>query len=167
MYPRGYLANSGQAPSGARAWAALLYAGPGACLACHSAAGRDGLASYDSPAVTRLAAVAAAGGSHALPELQALDLLRRGGLPLPDARQKRLGFGRYYLDLWWEEPRVAVEIDGSAHVLATNWWADLNRQNEITLDGRRILRFPSYVVREQPQRFIDQVTRALLQRPAG
>ncbi len=62
---------------------------------------------------------------------------------------------------------MAVEIDGSAHVLATNWWADLDQQNEIALNGPRILRFPSYVLREQPQRLIDQMTRALRRGTAG
>lgn len=251
LRPRVYLTHSGLPSAGQREWAALLYAGPDACLGCHTAASRDGLTGHGSaivhvlvpwerrvlrqpgmvvhrsrilsdldvhparrPRRTRLprsvldiaghacnnddarAVLATAvqqrlttaphlrtallrlgprpqrklllatladieGGSQALPELQAMDVLRRAQLPLPDVRQKCLRFGRYFLDLWWQAPRVAVEIDGSAHLLASNWWADLDRQNEITLDGRRILRFPSYVIREQPQRFVDQMTRAL------
>ena len=252
LHPRAYLTHSGPASAEQREWAALLYAGPDACLSCHTAAHRDGLTGHESVAVhvllpwarrlqqqpgllihrsrvldaehdvhpareprrSRLprsvldiadharsnddarAVLAAAvqqrlvtahqlramllrlgprprrnlllvtladveGGSQALPELQALDLLRRAGLPLPDARQKRLRYGRYYLDLWWKAQRIAVEIDGSAHLLATNWWADLHRQNEITLDGRLVLRFPSFVVRERPQQFVDQMARAL------
>lgn len=106
------------------------------------------------------------GGSHSLPELQMLALLRRARLGEPDRRQQRLRAGRYYLDMWWEAPRLAVEVDGGLHRMAGAWWDDLDRMNEIGLDGRLVLRFPSHAIRERPARVADQVRRALARRPA-
>lgn len=105
------------------------------------------------------------GGSHSLPELQMLALLRRARLMEPDRRQKRLRAGRYYLDMWWEVPRLAVEVDGGLHRMAGPWWDDLDRMNEIGLDDRLVLRFPSYAIRERPARVADQVRRGLARRP--
>jgi very-short-patch-repair endonuclease len=106
------------------------------------------------------------GGSHSLPELQMLALLRRARLAEPDRRQKQLRAGRYYLDMWWEAPRLAVEVDGGLHRMAEPWWDDLDRMNEICLDDRLVLRFPSHAIRERPDRVADQVRRGLARQPA-
>lgn len=101
------------------------------------------------------------GGSHSLPELDAIRALREDGVPLPDERQKRFRDGRYYLDLWWKLARLVVEIDGSLHLLAATYWEDMLRQNEIGLDGNLVLRYPSFVIRERPRLFSGQVAEAL------
>ncbi len=113
--------------------------------------------------LTTLADVA--GGSHSLPELQMLQLLRQAGLAEPDQRQQVVRDGRYILDLWWEAARLAVEVDGGLHRIAACWWDDMHRQNEIGLDDRLVLRFPSHAIREEPARVADQVRRGLA-RPA-
>ncbi len=107
-----------------------------------------------------------AGGSHSLPELQMLALLRQACLREPDQRQKRLRNGRWYLDMWWEAPRLAVEVDGGLHRMTERWWGDLDRMNEVGLGDRLVLRFPSHVIRERPERVADQLRRGLARRPA-
>lgn len=92
-------------------------------------------------------------------------LLRRVGLPQPTARQFFLRSGRYYLDLWWEEPRLAVEVDGSQHMVGQQWWDDMDRQNEVGLDDRLVLRFPSHAIREEPERVAAQIERGLRRTP--
>lgn len=108
-----------------------------------------------------------AGGAQSLPELSMTSLLRRTGLPQPTARQKFLRHGRYYLDLWWEEPRLAVEVDGSQHMVGQQWWEDMDRQNEVGLDDRLVLRFPSHAIREEPERVAAQIGRGLRRTPSA
>ncbi|HMC69569.1 MAG TPA: hypothetical protein VKJ07_10475 [Mycobacteriales bacterium] len=107
-----------------------------------------------------------AGGSHALSELDAVRLCRRAGLP-PPSRQavRRDARGRRrYLDLDWEEWRLSAEIDGQQHMEVRRWCDDLLRQNELVIARGDALRFPSLVVRTQPEIFTDQVGRGLLAR---
>lgn len=104
------------------------------------------------------------GGSHSLPELDAIRALREDGVPLPDERQKRFRDGRYYLDLWWRLARLVAEIDGALHLLAATYWEDMLRQNEIGLDGNLVLRYPSFVIRERPELFSRQIAEALARR---
>lgn len=55
---------------------------------------------------------------------------RRRGLPVPSRQVVRKGRdGRYYLDVYWEEWGVVVEIDGIQHTWATNVVGDALRQN--------------------------------------
>lgn len=108
-----------------------------------------------------------AGGAHSLPELEMKGLLSRAGLPQPTSRQLALRDGRYYLELWWEGARLAVEVDGSVHMVAQSWWDDMDRQNEVGLDDRLVLRFPSHAIREQRARVADQVRRGLRRRGAA
>ena len=53
-----------------------------------------------------------AGGSHSLPELRFLDLVRGAGLPLPDRQVvRRRADGQYVLDAHWERYGVTVEVE--------------------------------------------------------
>ena len=92
-------------------------------------------------------------------------LLRSAGLPLP-ARQARVRRedGSYYLDAEWPAYALGAEIDGAQHdeVLVREY--DHQRQNELTLSGRWMLRFSSYAVRHHPQLVVATVERALRSR---
>jgi hypothetical protein len=114
------------------------------------------------------------GGAQALSEIDFARLCRRGGLPSPIRQAVRLDARgrRRYLDAEWELPDgtiVAAEVDGAVHLVVRQWWADQERQNELTIAGTRVLRFPSVIVRLEPERVLDQLRRALMmpgKRPA-
>jgi very-short-patch-repair endonuclease len=102
-----------------------------------------------------------AGGAQALSELDFCDLVRRFGLPEPDRQFQRVdGQGRRWLDAVWEQARLVVEVDGRWHMDAEAWWADMQRDNDLIIDGYRVLRFPAFVVRDNPQVVARQIARA-------
>jgi very-short-patch-repair endonuclease len=109
----------------------------------------------------------AAAGAHSLPEMEFLALCRTGRLPTPTLQHRRKDArGRQWvLDGLFEEYRVHVEIDGSHHMDVRQFWADMQRQNELWVAGERVLRFPSWVVRNRPAEVIATLTAAL--RAAG
>jgi very-short-patch-repair endonuclease len=103
------------------------------------------------------------GGAQALSEIDLVELCRRFQLPLPDQqvrRTDRTGRNRY-LDGYWKRWRLHVEVDGAHHMDATNWAADMLRQNQIWIAGDRILRFPAFVVRERSADVAHQLRAAL------
>lgn len=103
------------------------------------------------------------GGAQALSEIDFLALARTYRLPPPDRQVVRRDSRgrRRWLDVCWDRYGVVVEIDGMWHMEAAQWWADLRRDNELTVGGELVLRYPAYVVREEPDVVAAQV-RALL-----
>ncbi|MCI4065013.1 endonuclease domain-containing protein [Micromonospora sp. R77] len=108
-----------------------------------------------------------AGGAEALSELHFLALCRRHGLPPPDLQERRTDqAGRTrWLDAYWREWRLHVEIDGAHHMDARQWADDMRRQNDIWTTGDRILRFPAWQIRAHPDETAATLHRAL--RAAG
>jgi hypothetical protein len=104
-----------------------------------------------------------AGGAQALSELDFARLTRRYGLPAPDRQVMRLDRDgrRRWLDAYWDEAHLAVEVDGLWHMEATVWWADMRRGNDLLISGLRVLRFPAFVVRDQPGVVAAQIRDAL------
>ena len=105
-------------------------------------------------------------GAQALSEIDFARLCARHGLPRPVRQSVRIepGGRRRYLDAEWERAdgtTVAVEVDGALHLSTKTWHDDQLRQNEITLGGTLVLRFPSAVVRHEPELVIAQLRRAL------
>ena len=86
----------------------------------------------------------AAGGAHSLGELTVLRLVREAGLPEPTSQHVRRDASgrRRYLDLYWKEWGLHVEIDGAHHLDPRQAWLDVQRQNELWIGGDRALRFP-------------------------
>ena len=74
---------------------------------------------------------------------------------------RRDGRGRYYLDLYWPEHRLVVEIDGIHHTWAENVVGDALRQNALVLDGDTVLRVPLLGLRLEPDAFYDQIGEAI------
>lgn len=102
-------------------------------------------------------------GAHSLPELEFVKLCRRAGLPTPECQVRRTDRAgrRRYLDAYFKDFGVHVEIDGEQHVEASARWADMKRQNDLWVAGDRVLRFPAWVVRRHPDEVASQVRAAL------
>jgi hypothetical protein len=105
-------------------------------------------------------------GAEALSEIDFVRLCRRFGLPAPTHQAVRVqpDGRRRYLDAEWTRADgrvVAAEVDGALHLTPRNWWSDQYRQNELTIAGTIVLRFPSIVVRAEPKLVADQLRRAL------
>jgi very-short-patch-repair endonuclease len=106
-----------------------------------------------------------AGGVRSLGELDFARECRRRGLPEPSRQVVRRGRdGRYYLDVAWEEWRVAVEIDGIHHSWAVHVVSDALRQNAIVLQDMLVLRLPLLGFRVEPDAFFAQIEEALVSR---
>ncbi len=108
-------------------------------------------------------------GADALSEIDFGRLCRRYGLPRPTRQAVRVepNGRRRYLDVEWRLPDgrvVAAEIDGALHLCVRRWVDDQLRQNEVVIGGTLVLRFPSIVVRTEPERVADQLRRALCPR---
>lgn len=72
--------------------------------------------------------------------------------------------GRFYLDAYFDDYGLVVEIDGVHHLMGQNPVDDALRQNGLMLDGDAVLRIPLLGLRLQPQRFLAQLARALRDR---
>ena len=102
------------------------------------------------------------GGVRSLGELDFARECRRRGLPEPSRQVVRRGRdGRYYLDVFWDDWRVAVEIDGIQHGWAENVVHDALRHNDVTLGDCRVLRLPVLGLRVAPDQFFGQIELAL------
>jgi hypothetical protein len=103
------------------------------------------------------------GGAEALSEIDFALLCRRYQLPEPDRQVHRTDCSgrRRYLDAYWPERRLHVEVDGAHHLDARQWAADMVRQNEVWIAGDRILRFPAWLIRTDPAAVVDQLRAAL------
>lgn len=102
-------------------------------------------------------------GGRALGELDFARELRRRGLPPPVKQVLRKDKkNRYYLDLYWPDLKLVVEIDGIHHTWAENVVGDALRQNALALDGDTVLRVPLLGLRLEPDAFFDQIEEAIL-----
>ena len=106
------------------------------------------------------------GGAQALSEIDFVRLCRRARLPAPDQQRVRPDSTgrRRYLDASWRLPDgrlLVVEVDGALHLSARRWWDDQLRQNELAVSGAIVLRFPTAVLRTQPELVVAQLRRAL------
>ena len=102
-------------------------------------------------------------GARSLGELDVLRELRRRGLPEPDRQVLRQGKDkRYYLDLYWEDFALVVEVDGIHHAWAANVVGDALRQNSLVIAKDRVLRLPLLGLRLEPDAFFDQIEEALV-----
>ena len=102
-------------------------------------------------------------GATGVHEQRFTRIVRRNHLPEPDRQvMRKRGDRRAYLDVLWEQYRLHVEIDGLSHLAATQWADDLDRLNELEIaKSERRLRFPGFLLIEQEQRVVDQLSRAL------
>ncbi|WP_240762386.1 endonuclease domain-containing protein [Micromonospora sp. HM134] len=104
-----------------------------------------------------------AGGAEALSEIDLVRLCRRHRLPRPELQERRRDAdGRVrYLDAYWRQWGLHVEVDGAHHMDVRQWAADLRRQNGVWISGDRILRFTAFDVRHRPDEVAAQLRAAL------
>ncbi len=101
-------------------------------------------------------------GARSLGELDVGRELKRRGLPAPTRQVLRKDKrNRYYLDLYWPDWHLVVEIDGIHHAWVENVVGDALRQNALALDGDVVLRIPLLGLRLEPDEFFEQIERAL------
>jgi very-short-patch-repair endonuclease len=102
------------------------------------------------------------GGARPLGELDFARQCRRRGIPTPNRQVVRRGRnGRYYLDVYWDEWGVVVEIDGIHHSWAEQLVSDALRHNDVTLGHDIVLRLPLLGLRVAADDFFEQIERAL------
>ena len=107
------------------------------------------------------------GGGHTLAEIELGTLARKADLPPPRRQRLRREHGGKlrWLDAEFDLPDgtvLVVEVDGAAHTQIESWVDDSDRQNEIVIGGRPVLRFPSLTIRLNERRVIDQLHRMRL-----
>ncbi len=102
------------------------------------------------------------GGARSLGEVDVARELRKRGLPAPTRQAVRKDRrGRYFLDLYWPEWRLVVEVDGIHHSWAENVVSDALRQNTLAIAGDTVLRLPLLGLRLRPDDFFEQIEAAL------
>jgi very-short-patch-repair endonuclease len=99
-----------------------------------------------------------ADGVQSMGELDFARLCRQRGLPPPDRQvRRRLANGRVYLDAYWDQFGVVVEIEGMQHLLPGVAVDDSLRQNRLTIDNDKVLRIPVLGLRVAADQFMDQL----------
>ncbi|HEX3963790.1 MAG TPA: DUF559 domain-containing protein [Trebonia sp.] len=104
------------------------------------------------------------GGSRALSELDFLNfVIRPFGLPPPDRQVARCDAHgkRRWLDAVWEKARLIVEVDGAGHLEVMQYWDDMDRDNDLKLQGYTTLRYPAFAVRYCSAHVASQISQAL------
>jgi very-short-patch-repair endonuclease len=106
----------------------------------------------------------AAAGATSLSELDFLCAIRAAGLPEPTLQHRRRDAdGRWrWLDAYFAEYGLHVEVDGAQHRDPRQAWDDMARQNALWRAGDRVLRVPAWLVRDHPEIVVAQVRAALL-----
>ena len=101
-------------------------------------------------------------GVRSLGELDFKRECRRRGLP-PPTRQtlRRTARGAVYLDVYWEQWGLVVEVDGIQHAWAQNLVPDALRHNDVALRGATVLRLPLLGLRIAAEEFFAQIEQAL------
>lgn len=103
-----------------------------------------------------------ADGAQSLHELDFAAACRERGLPEPTRQAVKQGpQGRVYLDVYFEEYGLVVEIDGAGHLWALAGVSDALRANQLVIDGDRVLRINVVGLRVDLDAHMDQVAAAL------
>lgn len=103
-----------------------------------------------------------ADGAQSLGELDFAVACRRRGLPVPSRQVMRRGpRGRVYLDVYFDDYGFAVEIDGAGHLWGLAQMDDNLRENQLVIDGDRVLRITLIGLRLTEETVMDQVAAAL------
>jgi hypothetical protein len=103
-------------------------------------------------------------GAHSINELDVSAACRRARLPQPSRQVVRTGpNGRVYLDLFWDDLGVHVEIQGAHHYVGLKLVDDSLRQNALAIADRDLisLQIPVLGWRLHQGTFLQQIADAL------
>jgi very-short-patch-repair endonuclease len=104
-------------------------------------------------------------GVRSISEHEFARTCRERGLPEPSRQvRRRAKDGRFFLDVYWDEWGVVVEIDGIQHGWVQNAVPDALRQNQVTLTEDLVLRLPLLGLRVAADDFFAQIVEALRSR---
>ncbi|PUA82234.1 hypothetical protein [Nocardioides currus] len=104
-------------------------------------------------------------GVRSISEHEFASACRARGLPAPSRQvRRRTRDGRYYLDVYWDDWGVVVEIDGIQHGWVQNAVSDALRHNDVALTDALVLRLPLLGLRVAADDFFDQIIDALRSR---
>jgi very-short-patch-repair endonuclease len=104
-------------------------------------------------------------GVRSISEHEFARACRDRGIPEPSRQVRRqTKDGRYFLDVYWDEWGVVVEIDGIQHGWVQNAVPDALRQNDVTLTHDLVMRLPLLGLRVAADDFFAQVAEALRSR---
>ena len=104
------------------------------------------------------------GGAQALSELDfTYNVVRRFRLPEPSRQVGRRDSRnrQRWIDVMFDQWRVVVEIDGAQHITPLEQWDDMERDNDLEINGYRVLRFPAWLVRHNPEYVARKIIEAL------
>lgn len=105
-----------------------------------------------------------AGGAQALSELDfTRQVVRRHRLPEPSRQVSRRDERgrRRWIDVTWDQWKIIVEIDGAQHADPLQRWDDMERDNGLEIGGYHTLRFPAWLVRNDPEHVAREILSAL------
>lgn len=103
-------------------------------------------------------------GAHSLGELDFAVLCRHRGLPEPSRQALRVGAkGRVYLDVWFDDYGVHVEIHGAQHGWGLAVVDDTLRANVVAITEGISIQVPVLGLRLKPDAYLDQVEAALME----
>lgn len=93
-------------------------------------------------------------------------LLVLAGLPRPVAQhpvQDPVARTAVWLDLAYPDRRIGIEYEGEEHVRPERVLRDIGRGTRLLDAGWRIYRYTKYEIRDEPDRILAEITRALAQ----
>ncbi len=104
-------------------------------------------------------------GAQALGEVDFARACRRRGLPEPSRQVlRRTPDGLCYLDVWFDDYAVHVEVNGAQHYTGLTPVADARRRNHRALDDDLTIEIPVLGLLVDEADFLDQVEEALRRR---
>jgi len=104
------------------------------------------------------------GGAQALSELDfTRKVIRQFRLPEPNRQVGRRDSRnrQRWIDVIFDDYKVAIEIDGAQHMEPLDQWDDMERDNDLNIDGYRVLRFPAWLIRRNPEYVARKILEAL------